>query len=134
MKSLDRLFDVFSKERRRYALYVLDQADGPMEIEDLAERVRQREAEKDGATAESFEDVVLALEHSDIPKAEHAEYVEYDRSADRVRISSNATEFEIVLRVSEAIENVDEATLFDRERLSPEELLSELSNTRLRSD
>ncbi|WP_162991605.1 DUF7344 domain-containing protein [Halostella salina] len=47
MESLNTLFDIFSKERRRYALYALDQADGPIGIQELANQVREWEAEEE---------------------------------------------------------------------------------------
>lgn len=123
MDSLNRLFDVLSTERRRYALYVLDEADGPVAIEELAERIRELD---DDAATERFDDLVLSLEHTHLPKAAQAEYVAYDRATNEIEISGEPTEFRILLRVSEAMENPDDDRVFDPDNLTPNEFLSRL--------
>lgn len=127
MKALDRLFDVFSEERRRYALYALHEADGPVGIEELAERISQWESGEADVSAETFESLVLSLEHSHLPKASQAEYVEYDRENDQIEISGEPTEFRIVLAVSEAVEMADDGRIVDFDVSTPEDLLSQLT-------
>lgn len=127
MESLSRLFDVFSRERRRYALYALDEADEPVELEELAEQITRWEDDGDGLTTEEFEDVVLSLKHTHLPKAAQAEYVEYDRERGEIRISGEPAEFQIILTVSEAFEQPDKGRRFDPEELTPEEFLASLA-------
>ena len=80
MVSLDRVFDLLSNERRRYALYYLEQHDGPVPIDEVAEQVA--EWETDGAPSsipeEKFDRVEVSLYHNVLPKAAEAKYVEYD--------------------------------------------------------
>ncbi|WP_425493568.1 DUF7344 domain-containing protein [Natronosalvus vescus] len=45
MVSLDRIFDLLSNERRRYALYYLDQKDGPVPVDEVAEQGTEWETE-----------------------------------------------------------------------------------------
>lgn len=124
MESLDRLFELFSRERRRYALYALDEAEGSVDIDDLAEQVRRWETDGEGLPAETDENVVLSLEHTHLPKAARAEYIEYDRADGEIRITGSPTEFQIVINVSEAVERPEDGELFDPDVWAPEELLS----------
>lgn len=128
MTSLDRLFDVFSRERRRYALYVLDSADEPVEIEELAGRIRRLEEDGEDVSPGDLRDVRLSLKHTHLPKAAQAEYVEYDRDEGEIRISGTPTEFRVVLTVSEVLENPESPGSFDLETTTPEELLTKLSS------
>lgn len=124
MVSLDRVFELFSRERRRYALYALDDADGPLDVKELAERVAQWEEDDEEVDAETFEDVVLSLEHTHLPKASRAEYIGYDRDAEEIRITGSPTEFQIILKATEAVEQPLDGELFEPEDWSPEEFLS----------
>jgi hypothetical protein len=134
MESLDQVFDVLSKQRRRYALYALDQADEPLEIEELAERIRQWESEQAETDTEPFEDVLLGLRHSDLPKADQAEYIEYDHSTGEIKITGDSAEFEIILTVSEAIETMNESRQLIPDTTTAEEFLSELPTSRVTND
>lgn len=125
MESLNEVFDVFSKERRRYALYALDRADGPLEIRELAKRVHEWETDGKSVSTTGFDDVVLSLRHAHLPKAARAEYIEYDRAEKEIEISGNPTGFQILLRVSEAIEDANR-TVFDPNETTPDRFLAEL--------
>ena len=133
MRSLDQLFDLFSKERRRYALYALDRADEPITIQELANRVREWETEEDTGSTSAFDDVVLTLQHTHLPNAASAEYIEYDRAENEIQISSTSTEFRIVLSVAEAIE-ATEHPVFDPEKTTPREFFASLTPTSTTSD
>ena len=126
MESLDRLFDVFREERRRYALYALDRADGPVGVEELAERVRRYEGEGAVGPGDDLAEVVLSLEHHHLPKAAQAEYIEYDRESREIRITGTPVEFEIVLTVSGAMEMPADGLNVDTDRPSIDELLTQL--------
>lgn len=128
MESLDVLFDVFSKERRRYALYALNEADGPVGLEALAEQVGEWETEGDDVPDERFDDVILALKHTHLPKAARAEHVEYDHENEEVKITGDTPEFRIVLSVSEALETTGAEDVFDVDSLSADQFLSKLTS------
>ncbi|WP_135830293.1 DUF7344 domain-containing protein [Halorussus halobius] len=106
MATLDRVFDLLSAERRRYALYYLEQADGPVPVDELAEQVA--EWTTDAATAsvsdDEFENVKVELHHRDLPKADEVEYVEYDRESREVEVAGAPPEFDAVLSVARVIE------------------------------
>lgn len=134
METLDQLFGILSKERRRYALYALDQADGPVGIEELANQIRRWEEAERGIATEEFEKIVLSLKHTHLPKASRAKYIEYDRDQNEIRISGDPTELQIILTVSEAIEKPEEGRIFDPDALSPEEFLAQFSPAGQSSD
>lgn len=134
MESLNRLFDVFGRERRRYALYALKEADGAVKLEELAEEVRRLERDVEEGDPGSFDDVVLSLEHTHLPKAAAAEYIEYDQAADEIRISGEPAEFQIVLAVSEALENPDRDPLFGHASSTPAVFLERVTQGRRTSD
>lgn len=109
MESLDEVFELFSEERRRYALYYLDEAEGPVEVRELASQIQEWEDGSDPpALGDDYRDIVLELEHTDLPKAARAEYVHYDPEEDIIELSGSSPEFEIVLSVAEAIEQPGE--------------------------
>nr|WP_255767200.1 hypothetical protein [Haladaptatus halobius] len=41
MVSLDRVFDLLGKQRRRYALYYLEQQEGPVTVYEVTEQVAE---------------------------------------------------------------------------------------------
>lgn len=134
MESLSQIFEIFSRERRRYALYALDESDGPVAIEELAERIRRWEDNGGEVAGSAFDDVVLSLAHTHLPKAAQAEYIEYDREDGELRISGEPAEFQIVLTVSEALERPDAGRLFDPDDLTPEEFLAKFAATESTGD
>lgn len=107
--SLDRVFELLRKERRRYALYYLEQQDGPVPIDEVAEKVA--EWETDGVRAsipeELFERVECSLRHTDLPKASEAEYIEYDPKEGVVEVTGTPPEVDAILTVAKVIERPD---------------------------
>jgi DNA-binding transcriptional ArsR family regulator len=111
MVSLDEVFDLFSEERRRLALYYLDEQDGQVSVEELAAAVEEMEAGDPAfETPGAFEDIQITLEHTDLPKAADAEFVHYDREAGVVELTDEPREFELVLSVAEVIEDPTDET------------------------
>lgn len=106
MTSLDRIFELLSKERRRYALYYLERRDGPVSIDELAERVIEWETDPAVVSIpeERFKRVELELHHNHLPKASEAEYVEYDPERRKVEVTGTPPEFNAVISVAEVIE------------------------------
>lgn len=107
MEALSEIFGLLSKERRRYALYYLEQADGPVHVDELTEKVSEWESDPpEPAIPEGeYEETILTLKHSHLPKAAEAEYIDYDPTSGFVEISGSPPEFKAVLHVAEAIEH-----------------------------
>ena len=78
MDTLSEVFDALGEFRRRYALYALADADGPLDIETLAERVAEREAGRSDADGDRVDRVRLTLVHNHLPKLVNAGLIEYD--------------------------------------------------------
>lgn len=116
MKSLDEVFDLFSKERRRWALYYLDEADGQVPVRDLAEQIQAWENGSDppALADDEYRNIVLELKHSDLPRAAEAEYVHYDPEQNVIELSGTSPEFSVILSVAEAIEHPGESQLRNR--------------------
>lgn len=109
MVSLDRVFDLLSKERRRYALYYLERQDGPVSVDEVAEQVA--EWETNGATVsipeEKFEQIEVELHHNDLPKASEAKYVAYEPEEEVVEVTGTPSEVNAIISVAKAIERPD---------------------------
>lgn len=110
MEALDDVFELFSKERRRFALYFLDEADDPVPVRELAEQIQAWEngSEPPAIADDEYRDIVLRLKHTDLPKAAEAEFVHYDPQENVIELSGTSPEFEIILTVAEAIEGPGE--------------------------
>lgn len=106
MKSLDEVFELFADERRRYAMYYLDEVDGPVPVRELASQIQAWEDESEPPTLADgeYRDIVLTLKHADLPKAAEAEYVHYDSEENVIELSGTSPEFNVILTVAEAIE------------------------------
>lgn len=106
MESLDQIFDLLTKERRRYALYYLEQQDDPVPVDEVAEQVA--EWETNGATTsipeEKFRNIELSLQHTDLPKASETEYIRYNREEGIVEVTGTPPEFDVIISVAEIIE------------------------------
>lgn len=106
MDTLDELFTLFSKERRRYVLYYLEQADEKVTIDELVEHIHDWEAQspQDSIPPGEYEDIVISLEHNHLPKIEDATHIEFQRENQQIRISDLSSESDVLLSVSKAIE------------------------------
>ncbi|ADJ13532.1 DUF7344 domain-containing protein [Halalkalicoccus jeotgali] len=106
MVALNTVFDLLRKERRRYALYHLDQQEGTVPIEELTEQVaRWEDDSEDEPTTEEYERVELSLHHTHLPKTANAEFIEYDAEAGEVNVRGTPAEFEAVLTIAEVLED-----------------------------
>lgn len=106
MVSLDRVFDLLSKERRRYALYYLEQQDGLVTVDEVAEQVVEWETNPTTVSIpeEKFEQIEIELHHNDLPKAAEAKYIEYDPEEGVVEVTGTPPEFTAIVSVAKAIE------------------------------
>ena len=79
---LDELYRALGHHRRRSLLRELHDCDGTLTIDELAERVAEREANRpsDGVPDDDLETVRLTLHHAHLPKLAAADVVDYDAS------------------------------------------------------
>ena len=73
--ALDTTFDLLATERRRHALYCLREADDPILLLELADRVAEREADAPG---DGRERVAVSLEQVHLPKLDDAGIIDFD--------------------------------------------------------
>ncbi|NHN46002.1 DUF247 domain-containing protein [Halostella sp. JP-L12] len=86
----DALFEVLSRERRRYALYCLQRYRNPMALADLADEVARMEHDARSVAAvpeEEVKSVYMNLYHTHVPKMADAGVAEYDQDGDAVRLT-----------------------------------------------
>lgn len=109
MVSLDRVFELLSKERRRYALYYLDQQEGPVSVNELATFVAEQEAASPTTSLpdDHLAHIELELYHTDLPKAAGAEYIQYDPNDGVIELTGPPTEFHAILTIAKVIERPD---------------------------
>lgn len=106
MESLDEIFDLLSKERRRYVLYYLDQAEGKVSLDELVKQIHDWETapSDDSVPSDAYEDIVISLEHNHLPKIEDATHIEFQREDQQIRVSDLSSESGVLLSVSKALD------------------------------
>jgi len=78
--TLSELFDILSHPRRRFVLGYLDETDGAVQTDSLAERIAVWEgadAPGDSSVA-AVEDIKLSLHHVHLPKLEESGFLTHD--------------------------------------------------------
>ena len=110
MASLDAIFDILSKRRRRYALYYLEQQNRPVSVSELTEQIANWESDPDQFTIPEgkFEDVEMSLKHQHLPKAAEVEFIEYDREREALVLTGSPSDFEAILSIAELAEKARE--------------------------
>ncbi len=93
-RTMDELFDVLSHRYRRHALVALRNRDGPTALADLAVDVAERETDEpsDDGLKELAREIEISLYHVHVPKLADAEFVEFDRDRNTVRIHDGTTQ------------------------------------------
>lgn len=106
MELLDHVFDLLSEERRRYALYYLEQMDDPVPLEDLAEQVAEWETDgqPESISDEKYDRIEVELYHQDLPKASEEPYVRYNPETKMVELTGAPPELDAVIHVARVIE------------------------------
>lgn len=105
MASLDTIFDLLARERRRYALYYLENQDGKISIDELTRAIVEWESDPSEAISqEELDEVNLELRHVHLPKTAEVDFIEYDTEEGIVQVSGEPSEFDTVLTVAEVIE------------------------------
>lgn len=109
MEILDQVFDVLSEERRRYALYYLDQKEGPVPVEELVEQVAAWETNRtaEAIPEEKFDQVELEFYHTELPKTTDLAYIQYDSEAKMVELTEVPAHVDAIISVAKVIERPD---------------------------
>lgn len=131
MEILDRVFDVLSEERRRYALYYLEQQDGPVSVEELVEQIAAWETDGTGVSIpdENFREIKIELYHTDLPKTATLDYVEYNRESGEVELTEAPPQIDAIVSVVRVMERPDRNRYRDFEPISTESVLTGLCFT-----
>ncbi|WP_019991706.1 DUF7344 domain-containing protein [Natronorubrum tibetense] len=110
MVNLGTVFDLLEDKRRRYALYYLDQRDGPVAISELVERIDEWEDEPTPTdpSADAFEDIAIELTHTHLPRAAEVDFVQYDREQGTVQIQGAPPKFDTFMNIARLIEEPEE--------------------------
>lgn len=107
MVNVDTVFELLESERRRHALYYLDEQETPVSLDAVAEHVREVESDE-GATDESATDrdtYKVSLGHTHLPKAdENAEFIEFDADDGEVRLTGEPPTYESILAIAKVLE------------------------------
>jgi hypothetical protein len=87
----DVVFDILSRARRRYVLFVL-KVEGPMELTELAEHIaaRENDVEIEELTKQQRKRVYVSLYQTHVPKLEEAGLVTYDDDSSVVSLGAQA--------------------------------------------
>ncbi|TKX80572.1 hypothetical protein [Halorubrum sp. SD626R] len=95
----DELYDLLSNHRRRYVIHFCKQADEPLTLSDLAERVAAREQDKSVPELTSAERkrVYTSLQQTHLDRLADAGMIEYD--GDEVELTEEAATLDVYLDV-----------------------------------
>jgi hypothetical protein len=104
MVSVDTVFDLLRSDRRRYALYYLDEQETPVPVDGLAEEVARMDADASDVSEAERDSYEVDLRHAQLPKTAEADFVEYDADDGVVRLTDEPPEFEAILTVAEVME------------------------------
>ncbi|UWG46460.1 putative trancriptional regulator, ArsR family [Halanaeroarchaeum sp. HSR-CO] len=99
--SEDDLFEILSNRRRRYVVHALEQADEPMQIGEVAERVAAWEYDVDESEL-SYDErkrVYTALQQSHLPKMDDIGIVEYDKNRGTIEPQPGLAEVDVYIDV-----------------------------------
>lgn len=109
MELLDTVFDLLSDERRRYALYYLEQENDPVAVDELVEQVGKWETTdaRDSIPEEKFERIEVEFYHTDLPKASELEYISYDQTEGMVELAGAPPQVDAIIQVAKVIERPD---------------------------
>ncbi|WP_323173583.1 hypothetical protein [Natrialba sp. PRR66] len=109
MVSLDTIFDLLSDERRRYALYYLYERDGPVPIEELVETIADWEDDPpEDDSWEKFDEIVVDLQHTHLPKTAEVEFIQYRRDKGVVQVQGAPPKFDAFVTVARLLEQPED--------------------------
>ncbi|MDG5778334.1 hypothetical protein QA599_17935 [Haloarculaceae archaeon H-GB1-1] len=81
-------YEVLAAERRRVTLDILAERATPVDLENLATAVTEREADAERDDGETVEQVAISLHHNHLPKMADFGAIDYDPEATRVESCS----------------------------------------------
>lgn len=92
----DDIYHILQTKRRRDVLRYLRDADGPVRLRDLAERVAawEQETTVEHLSSDERQRVYISLYQSHLPKLDNRGIVEYDKDRGRVEATPLAAQFE----------------------------------------
>ncbi len=95
----DELYDLLSNHRRRYVIHFCKQAEEPLSLSDLAERVAAREQDKSVAELTSAERkrVYTSLQQTHLDRLADAGMIAYD--GDQIELTDGAAALDVYLDV-----------------------------------
>jgi hypothetical protein len=100
--SRDMVFDVLKNQRRRYALHYLKQAEGTVQLSDLAEQVAawENDTTVGAISAAERKRVYTALYQSHLPKLDDAGIVDYNQNRGIVELATAAEQLDPYLETN----------------------------------
>lgn len=104
MNKLDQIFNLLSKEQRRYVLYYLDQQEEPVSVDEIADQVSEWETDGVTISEEKFKQIELQLLHQDLPRVDEAKYIKYNSEEGIIELTGAPPEFEALISIAEIIE------------------------------
>ncbi|XVH32638.1 DUF7344 domain-containing protein [Haloferacaceae archaeon DSL9] len=110
MVTLDTVFELLTDERRRYALYYLSEQSGPVTVEELGATITEWEENPPelGDASSTFEDVIIELKHTHLPKSAEVDFIQYDPEQNVVQVQGAPREFDAFVSIAQLIEKPDE--------------------------
>ncbi|MFW6265640.1 MAG: DUF7344 domain-containing protein [Halanaeroarchaeum sp.] len=99
--SEDDLFEILSNRRRRYVVHALKQADEPMQIGEVAERVAawEYDVEESELSYDERKRVYTALQQSHLPKMDDYGILEYDKHRGTIEPRPGLEEVDVYMDV-----------------------------------
>ncbi|WP_255171294.1 DUF7344 domain-containing protein [Natrononativus amylolyticus] len=106
MVEVDTVLGLLNEQRRRYALYYLTEQDGPVHVDEVVEAVAEMESNPDQVSSpeRKYREIEISIEHTHLPKASEAEFIEYDPEKREIRLTDNPTEFDTILTIAKVLE------------------------------
>lgn len=97
--SRDEVFELLSSHRRRYALHAAKQADGPVELSEIAEQVAAWENDKTRSeiTSDERHRVYTSMQQTHLPTMDRAGIIEYDNGT--VTLTDDVGSLEVYMDV-----------------------------------
>jgi len=101
--SQDVVLDILSSSRRRYVLYRLRDAEGAVELTELAEQVAawENDTDPDQITEQERKRVYVSLYQTHIPRLDEVGIVAYDKESGQIELAEEATHIDDYLSSGE---------------------------------
>ncbi len=109
MVTLDAIFELLEDERRRYVLYHLYKANGPVAVRELIETIDLWEDDPPGdGPDDRFETIALDLKHTHLPKSAEVEFIQYDSEQGIVQMQGTPAKFDTFVTIARLVEEPEE--------------------------